>query len=154
NRRTFRTIIDVGANVGQTARTLQLYFPDATIYCFEPVSSTYDTLSSALRPYRNIICLKAALSNEDGAAPIALHDDSELNTLVLDGPRTSRDHTEIVEVMTLDSFASQRSIASIDVLKIDAQGWEANVIAGAAETLPKITFITAEVGFSREDRDI
>lgn len=34
---SIKTIIDVGANEGQFARKILRFFPDADIYCFEPL---------------------------------------------------------------------------------------------------------------------
>jgi len=38
------TLFNIGANVGQTANGLVRYFPKSQIYCFEPVSMTFNIL--------------------------------------------------------------------------------------------------------------
>lgn len=42
---SIRTIIDVGANTGQFARYISAIFPDANLYCFEPLSEPFKELS-------------------------------------------------------------------------------------------------------------
>lgn len=47
--RNVHTIFDVGANRGQTYRTFRRDFPQAEIYSFEPVTESFEILSSSLR---------------------------------------------------------------------------------------------------------
>ena len=57
-------------------------------------------------------------------------------------------------VETLDAFCTREGIASIDLLKLDVQGFEEAVIAGADAMLPRTRFLYAEAGFRPENRDI
>jgi len=41
-----KTIFDVGANVGQSAKKFLVQFPGSHIYCFEPVTDTFRLLSN------------------------------------------------------------------------------------------------------------
>ena len=59
--RELGVIFDVGANVGQTARRLIKYFPNACIYCFEPSSDSYKKLHAVYGWRRNVHCIPMAL---------------------------------------------------------------------------------------------
>ena len=83
--------------------------------------------------------------------------DSELNTFVVGGERGNRfDADEIVQVGTVDKFCHERNIVSLDVLKMDVQGWECEVLRGAHRMMSesKIRFVVSEVGFIKTDIDI
>jgi FkbM family methyltransferase len=122
NTRNFNVIFDGGANIGQTAVELCRYFPSGSIFCFEPVSATFCRLRENNKGNKNVTCVQTALGNERGSAEIALYDDSELNTLVLNSPRKSTGEREVVSIDTIDGFCRDRKLASIDLLKLDVQG--------------------------------
>ena len=117
---------DIGANVGQTVGGLLLYFPRASIYCFEPVSSSFGKLASLCAPFQNVKCVQKALGSSAGTGVIQLHRNSELNTLVNAGPR--RDDlegiTETVSIDTVDSFCAAR--------------WRADTRRRDARVLPRV----------------
>jgi FkbM family methyltransferase len=43
-----KTIFDVGANIGQTAKTYRRLFPSAEIWSFEPFPASYESLCRSL----------------------------------------------------------------------------------------------------------
>lgn len=149
-------VFDVGANVGQTARNLSQFFSRSRIFSFEPVASTFLTLEASFRNSSNVQCIQAGLGETEDCREIAIHSNSEMNTLVLDGPHQSTGALEMVKIETADGFCRARGISAIDILKMDVQGWELNVINGARELLANnaIHFVFAEVGFRRHDSDI
>src|SRR5215213_2166853 len=62
-----KTIFDVGANVGQTAIWFSESFPEAMLFSFEPISSTYDTLVKNVASNKKIHCHKLAFSDKTEA---------------------------------------------------------------------------------------
>lgn len=156
--RNLRVAFDVGANVGQTLHGLLKYLPRADIFCFEPVSAAYSKLAANNSKFGNVRFVQKALGSLSGTGQIRLHRDSELNTLVTDGPRQDdlTGEVETISIDTLDSFCRSEGIASIDILKMDVQGWEMEVLKGAQGMLARrgIRFIYAEVGFRRADSDM
>jgi FkbM family methyltransferase len=157
-KRDLPIIFDVGANIGQTTHDLVRYFPHSSIYCFEPVSESFERLCLTYRNYKNVRPQKTALGDQECTATIQLHSDSELNTLVVNGRRSNglTDKSEVVVVTTVDNFCRKNGISEIDLLKMDVQGYESKVIGGAIETLRRnaIHFVYAEVAFDRADSDM
>jgi hypothetical protein len=101
--------------------------------------------------------VQKALGRRRHSAKIVLHENSELNTLKEKGdPSGSRRGTEEVEVETVDAFCESNDIESIDLLKMDVQGWEMEVIHGAENMIEenKVQFILSEVAFRRADEDM
>jgi FkbM family methyltransferase len=151
-----KTIFDVGANIGQTAAHFSRHFPKATIYSFEPVSSTFQKLCLNTKKNKKIRCHQLALSNVQEEIQIKLFDDnlSVMNSLIThlqNGSENSK--TETVRTETLDHFVASRSIPAIDLLKIDAEGYEIPVLNGATQILRKnqVKLIYLEVGFSKKN---
>ncbi|MEO1559276.1 MAG: FkbM family methyltransferase, partial [Cyanobacteria bacterium J06632_19] len=60
-----KTIFDAGANVGQTSLFLNRYFPQANIYAFEPIKTTYETLKNHAVNFNNIKTYNYAFGSEE-----------------------------------------------------------------------------------------
>jgi FkbM family methyltransferase len=149
NTRKFQTIFDVGANVGQTAAGLASAFPNADIYCFEPISESFRVLDS--RFGKRTHCLPIALGSAPAIMKVNLRRDSETNSLLSTDPDVTHytGEVETIEVSTADLVCAQQRINSIDILKMDVQGWELEVLLGASAILGggRVRFIFSEVGF-------
>ena len=151
-----QVIVDVGANVGDVALHLRRWFPGAAIHAIEPISATFRTLQERTRHDPNITCHQLALGAAAERREIVLRQDSELNTLVSDPSiaHATSGARETVAIDTLDALCAREHIASIDLLKLDVQGFEEAVLAGARTMLPRTRFVYAEAGFRPENRDI
>src|SRR5437868_15485737 len=66
----FRTVLDVGANVGETTRMFRRLWPQAQVYAIEPVQSTFDRLRQELSGDRQGSCFRLALGEKEGPARI------------------------------------------------------------------------------------
>jgi protein O-GlcNAc transferase len=135
--------IDVGANYGLYALSMaQLVGPAGTVWAFEPASVTAACLRRSIERNRlsNVHLLEAALSDREGQAALRVEDNSELNRLSDEpGARTER-----VSVTTLDRQCALFAGRAIDFLKLDAEGEEVRIVAGAdrllAEHSPLVMF--------------
>lgn len=144
-----KTIFDVGANVGQSAIRFRAAFPDARIYSFEPVQSTYLKLLRNTRGL-GVYCLRVALAETPGKREMYLYESSVLNTLVVSESATE---TEEAPVTTIDQFAEENKIKTIDLLKIDTEGLDLEVLQGATRTISSgvVSLVIVEAGFHRGD---
>jgi FkbM family methyltransferase len=71
-------VFDVGANIGQSARSYLNKFPDSRIYCFEPVDATFRELQKNLQSYGNVLTFKLALGAGRGRGKMVLEGSSDL----------------------------------------------------------------------------
>lgn len=155
--RKLQTVFDVGANIGQTARGFIQYFPNSQIYCFEPVSQSFRTLSQNFSEFPNVHCINKGLGSNQEIIKINLYKDSQLDTLIKNGPREDQKiGEEEISLDSLDNFCNSQKIRYIDLLKMDVQGWESEVLRGASSFLDsrRIHFILTEVGFRNSDSDM
>src|SRR5687768_11964837 len=75
-------VLDVGANVGQSASEFADAFPQATVHSFEPVASTYARLVEAVKHRPNVICHRLALSHYNGVG-LVTNTTNRTNRLVI-----------------------------------------------------------------------
>ena len=151
--RALAAVLDVGANVGQTATELLANFPDCTVHCFEPVRATFDVLRTALAAAPRATLVNAALGEAVGTSEILSCEDSLRSSMAFGevgeiAPGTER---ETVQVDTVDSYCERHGIERLSLLKIDTEGFELPVLRGAERMLgdSRVDFVLAECDFER-----
>lgn len=141
---------DIGAHTGQTALPALQSFPHARVFAFEPHPATFAALSRTVT-HPQFAALNVAMSDKAGKVPF--YDYGELatcNSMVADSQyarHAGRPFRTIdVEAITVDAFCRARAIDRVDVLKIDTEGHELAVLAGARQLLAtgRPMFIYAE----------
>lgn len=143
--RDFLTIADVGANRGQFLLSAKKNCPKATVISFEPVPSAARKLERLAARLENVQVHRMALGAATGAAAIRVpaRDDGSSMALDLQG------QTIQVPVHTLDEMLGGRNLARPALLKIDVQGYEMSVLAGAERVLPQFDDLYIEVTFAQ-----
>jgi FkbM family methyltransferase len=158
------TVVDVGANVGQYARRLRAAGWHGPIVSVEPTPASHAALAAAAADDPLWTVAPAmALGEADGTATLHLNVRSDMNSLSPAAPalaeafpRASAAGTVEVPVRRLDAiFDELASGATRAFVKIDVQGFEAQVLAGAEGALARIEGLQLELPVSRlyaEDR--
>ena len=126
------TAIDAGANVGLITVPLALAVGrTGHVLAFEPAPETVARLRENLRRngLENVTVVEAALGAERGAATLVLGEDSAYNSTALTSPAGGRE----VRVERLDDVWEEAGRPDVSVLKVDVEGAELDVLAGAAE---------------------
>ena len=128
------TVFDVGANIGDwTASMLQVAGSrNISIYAFEPCSATFAQLSERIKSPQ-VALVRTACGRQSGTAIMSVFfPGAGINTLVRDPSAAS---TEEVPVISVDEYCSVHSIPCITLLKIDAEGYDFEILAGARRML-------------------
>ena len=145
--------VDVGANIGLfTLIAARVVGDSGTVYAFEPAQQSYQRLCDnvALNQLRNVTCLPLALSSRSEQLMI---------TVPLDGwdawssfaIPTAGDTfgSEDVPCISWDRFADERGLTGrVALMKIDVEGWEREVLSGAAATLIRADAPVLQVEFT------
>ena len=129
------TFIDVGANKGDfTLLAAQLAGNSGRVISIEPEPENHSMLqrSIALNNYANIRVMQVALSDGDGTANLQIGSTSGAHTL---SPEFNGIRAVEVPTRTLDGIVAEEELGSVDMIKIDVQGFELAVLRGAAQTL-------------------
>ncbi|MBT9132721.1 MAG: 2-O-methyltransferase NoeI [candidate division WS2 bacterium] len=163
NRDDIRVIFDVGANIGNVTLAAARSFPNAHIYAFEPVSTTYKRLCENVGDYKDRITpynfgffnvskrLDIHITSFHGANSIL---DQSQDYKINAHSHIKEIATENIEVCTMDSFVSNKNIDKIDIIKIDVEGVEKEVIEGGSETFKnKVDYVFVELSFLRRNRE-
>lgn len=147
-------VLDVGANAGQYAGYLRAIGYKGRILCFEPLSSAYVQLQKFSALDRLIeVAPQMALGDYDGEIALNISSNSESSSILpmlaahLNAePLSEYTGTETVPIRRLDSVLDEFHKHPEGLfLKIDAQGYEKQVLQGAARILPKIKGIQLEM---------
>jgi len=149
-----KTIIDVGANVGQFAVASANIYPESKIYSFEPLPDCYSKLKKNSRPYNNITVTQVALGDEVGSVTfnVNIHSHSSSILPLSENHKKSFPDAEVsheieVEVNTLDDVLRDVTMASPVLLKIDVQGYESQVLNGSQKTFERVDYVILESSF-------
>ncbi|WGM31920.1 FkbM family methyltransferase [Brevundimonas sp. NIBR11] len=130
--------IDVGANVGLYAlKAARLVGPTGRVLALEPGAEAYGHLTSnlALNAFDWAEAMKVAGSDRAGEAVlhhVPLGNDPQAFSLIANA---RADEGETVETVTLDSLVERCGLTRVDLIKIDVEGAEPLVIAGAKRML-------------------
>lgn len=138
-----RTIVDVGANCGQTTRRLARAFPDAHVYAVEPTPETFEKLRARTHMLPNVEPVRMAIGDQDGSASFIVRDHHESNSFLEISPGTTLSHdrrgTIPVEVETLPTFLQKRNLTGVDILKTNAEGFDYRILSAARPSFEKQT---------------
>ena len=144
-------IIDAGANIGCTSVYFARLYPDARIIAIEPDRDNFDTMLENIRPYPNIIPVKAGLwGRKSGANTFLKVEDNGWGnwgrqTFECSEP-DGGDQGNVVRAITIDDIMSQFDMTGIDILKIDIEGAEKDVFEGDVDSwLPKTRMLGVEL---------
>ena len=153
-----RWVVDGGANHGDFAQAVSGLHPSAQVLLVEPLPHLQDELKRRA-DYQGgrWHVVPAALGRAPGHA--TLHVDTnrddvgsllEFNEEYLNAHPEVRPGQDIpCEVTTLDRLCVGRDIRTIDLLKLDVEGFEFEALAGAVEMLPRTRAVVVEVSHTR-----
>lgn len=131
-----KIVVDVGASLGATA---QLFSTRASIvHAFEPHPRNYQFLLDQIkiRNKDNIFAYQKAVSNQAGKVHFFGRESHGIHSLGEHNKGTVTETFE-VEAIRLDDFWKQNIKDVVGLLKIDVEGFELEVLQGAAELLQK-----------------
>ena len=148
-----RTVVDVGANVGQWSTMLLDLVRPGKLIIIEPQPAAFARLQSAFGRLQSVELHEAAIGDRTGTIKLRVTRDTtgasvlqprdEMRELV--GGNWTVESEVDVPMTTLDALLAAEP--EISLLKIDVQGFEREVLAGAAETLRRTNFLLIELNY-------
>jgi len=149
-----RTVIDVGAHIGQFAYAMRDILPEAQIYSFEPLPDCFARLQANLSRHGRFQAFNAALGEKHGEVTLWRSSQSASSSVLpmadlhhRSFPETAQTSAVSVQMHRLDDFAAELTLTPKTLIKIDVQGYEDKVLRGAAELLAHVDVIMLEASF-------
>lgn len=171
--KTNPTIFDIGANMGQSIQEFLDIWPDANVIAFEPQQECLEHLKQFENENVQVVGMAAGnVSNSNlsfyshqinfglTGYSSGLSGFNRLNVNAKDSLNLSKmqkgtkeyeeyvsqlNHETKVSCVRLDEWIENNSIAEVDLLKIDTQGFEPEVIEGMGEYLKTTKVVLTEV---------
>lgn len=149
-------VFDVGANIGEYARTCLALVPNVCLHSFEPSRKTFEILEKNLR---NTPTKLNNFGLGEREARLTLYSPEEGSALAslskrkLDHFGIQMNREETVHIRALDAYCEELAIKHIDLLKIDVEGHEMDVLKGSMRLLhsKSISYVTFEFGGTNID---
>lgn len=147
------TVIDAGANSGDWARELLRFCAPRMLVCVEPHPDLAQGLRRRFGDRPGVRIVEAALGRAAGKAELRVAANPRLHSLRMPDKAMTElfpEHFKVesatqVAVRTLDEIAD--GFPAIGLLKVDVQGSERELLAGAADTLRKTDYVIIEANF-------
>ena len=148
-----KTVLDVGARMGEFAQRIRAILPNADLVCFEPLEEPSSKLTERFKGHPNFLAIRYALGEKAGNTksineyapsssllPMAkLHKQSFTFAV--------KEKTEMIEVRRLSDVVRELNLRDPLLLKLDVQGFEDKVIAGGEDVVARAKIIIIEVSF-------
>lgn len=149
-----KTVIDVGANVGQFAIAASKIFDNIQVHSFEPVPACFKELQRNVSSLRNIVVYPFALGECDIKTTFNVNTHSQASSFLALAPAhydafpNEQEKEEItVKTSTLDLVFVNNELQRPILLKVDVQGYESQVLLGGERTLKRVDFVILETSF-------
>jgi FkbM family methyltransferase len=154
-----RWIIDVGANHGDFAQAASAVFPDAKVLLIEPLPSLQSELKDRSTSHGGRWFLENCAAGQYAGTDKLEIDPRDDSIGSLAGfseeycranPSATVGGTVICNVKPLDQILAEREIKSVDLIKIDVEGFEFEVLQGLEKSLSAVQSIIVEVSLARQ----
>jgi FkbM family methyltransferase len=149
---TIATVFDVGANTGQSAHKFATNFPKARIWSFEPSPDTFKVLKASTAGLKNVTPVNVGFSSASGTMRFDTRNSaSDMHQIAADQSDNALPSARFTK---LDDFCAEQRIKDVSFLKIDTEGHDLEVLAGAELMLraSAIGIIIVECSMSRDNR--
>jgi FkbM family methyltransferase len=151
-------VLDVGANAGQYGSLLRDWGYRGRIVSFEPLAGAHARLEQRAAPDPAWqVAPRMALGAQDGEATIEVSAESDMSSILPQtellrrvSPSSRVIGRETVPLRRLDRLAADYlGPEEAAFLKLDTQGFEAEVLVGARELLPRLRGLQLELSLVR-----
>lgn len=154
------TVFDIGAHKGETVVNFKKFFKVKNIFSFEPSKKNFKELFEFTKNFSNVKIYNFAFGSKNEKKSLNYSLESSSSTinsinqnskyyklkkkLFFGNTNKKLFVKEIIKVMRIDNFLLSKKISSIDILKIDTEGFEFEVIKGLGDKIICVKIIYFE----------
>lgn len=139
-----RAVLDVGAAQGAWSEKAAEIFPEARFHMFDPLTENEPLLRSLCQRDARFDYTLTALGARPDTLTINVSQDLQGSSL-LEFPGQDSAHQRKVPVDTVDRLIAEGRVPMPELVKLDVQGFELEVMAGARSLLGPVTAFVVEV---------
>ena len=139
-------VVDIGAHKGAWTRSALAHFPEAQYTLFEPQRDLLETQRDLVRP--NIKRFYVGVGPHSGALNLTKsrrRDSYSFAWSEQEALASNREQIN-VKVVALDPFLEENRLPAPSILKIDAEGWDLEVVKGAENAVRVADIVLLEAG--------
>lgn len=134
------TVFDIGAHQGNYSAMIFQHCNQATIYAFEPHPKSFQKLKQRFtnKNFQAFNLGAGSINQEISLYDLQSNDGSEIactNPEIITEIHKGQAIAHQIKVIKLDDFITKYQINKIDLLKIDAEGYELNILKGLTKAL-------------------
>ena len=153
SRTEIACVLDVGAHLGQFGQLIRGIGYEGQIVSFEPALPVFAALAKTASADGRWSAHRLALGSTDGTASLNVPQATDFSSFLLPndysletyGGATEVERVEQVPMRRLDSVADDYLPDGDLFLKLDTQGWNLEVLAGAERTLARVAVLQVEL---------
>ncbi|MEE2690146.1 MAG: FkbM family methyltransferase [Pseudomonadota bacterium] len=146
-------VLDVGANKGWFSASLRPLGFDGDIFSFEPIGADHQAIAALSRDDPKWTAFNFALGDKEETREFNIVEARDRETVLSSflsarGAIGEATRKEKVEIRTIDGIYSSLPFSSKEpriLLKTDTQGYDINVVRGAAQTMDRVKLLQAEI---------
>lgn len=151
------SVFDVGANVGQFGLDIRRHGFQGQIVSYEPVNETFSVLVHTTKKHQPWKAIQLGLGATESVRSINISGNDGLSSSLLkmgsthleNFPGSATVSQQTISISTIDKQLEILGIRPQELLlKLDVQGFEAEVLKGASQSLSKIPLCYLEVSIT------
>tara|TARA_R110002049_G_scaffold4601_4_gene31854 strand:- start:84180 stop:84998 length:819 start_codon:yes stop_codon:yes gene_type:complete len=148
------SLVDVGANEGDFVEAVTTLANVPVAYAIEPQPACHERLRSRLDNVAQGTLVPKAVGDHNGVIPFNITRHSKMASVLRPAPEVRTDYQEgafditeqvDVPIVTLDHELNE--LRDVGLLKLDVQGFEREVLAGATSLLQRTKAVLMEVNY-------
>jgi len=145
-------VYDIGAYKGDFARLSLSIWPEANVFCFEPLSEKFAELKVWATVDKRVQAMNILAGNANSEA--VSFNENETASSVLQEHLSKEFITSSKTMHTLDYCIDELNLPVPSLLKIDTQGYEYQVLQGVLKHLGSVEVVIAELNHIDLHKDV